>query len=201
MNKGFSVPQPRCSKKGQSFVELALLFPAFLLLVLGVVDLGYVLYLSSFANRLSREGANLAARVLGRDQLTQVIDVLDDIAKPTLAPSARRKIIVSRLKAKVIGNEVKAEIEDRRESGAATDLPSRFGQVGGLLDDATMRSKFNGEILRNEEEVIVVEVLYKQKAITPLRFLWFGGAFGEDIRLYSVATFFLVARASPFAPL
>jgi len=50
------------SQKGQSLVEFALTMPLFLLLGLGIIEMGYALYDQHVIVKLTREGSNLISR-------------------------------------------------------------------------------------------------------------------------------------------
>jgi Flp pilus assembly protein TadG len=60
MTRRFSVPTRQDS--GQSMVEFALILPLVLVIVLGVVEVGYVLLDQQIVTRLTREGSNLISR-------------------------------------------------------------------------------------------------------------------------------------------
>jgi len=51
-----------CGSGGQSLVEFALVLPLILLLVLGVVEVGYALLDAHVVTKLTREGSNLISR-------------------------------------------------------------------------------------------------------------------------------------------
>jgi hypothetical protein len=50
------------SGRGQSLIEFALVLPFLLLVVLGVIEVGHVLFEQQVVTRLSREGSNLISR-------------------------------------------------------------------------------------------------------------------------------------------
>ena len=49
-------------RRGQSLVEVAIMLPALLLLLLGLIEFGNILVTSLAMTGYSREGANIAAR-------------------------------------------------------------------------------------------------------------------------------------------
>jgi Flp pilus assembly protein TadG len=59
--------------RGQSIIEFAIVMPLFLLLVLGVVEVGYALLDQHVATRLTREGANLISRNTDLQDAAQVL--------------------------------------------------------------------------------------------------------------------------------
>jgi hypothetical protein len=55
-------PCARIGSRGQSIVEFALVLPLALMIVLGVIEFGYLLLDEHIVTRLSREGSNLISR-------------------------------------------------------------------------------------------------------------------------------------------
>jgi TadE-like protein len=62
MTAAFSLKKTIQSKKGQSLIELTLMFPLMLLLVYGVVEIGQIISTYLTLTHTTREGANLASR-------------------------------------------------------------------------------------------------------------------------------------------
>ena len=50
-------PRSRAARRGQSLVEFALVIPIFLLLIMGVIDAGRLVYMNSTLSNAAREGA------------------------------------------------------------------------------------------------------------------------------------------------
>ena len=69
------------SKKGQSLIELTLLFPLMLLLVYGVVEVGQIISTYLTLTHTSREGANLTSR---GTQPNTALDAIIAAAAPTI---------------------------------------------------------------------------------------------------------------------
>ena len=69
------------SKKGQSLIELTLLFPLMLLLVYGVVEVGQIISTYLTLTHTSREGANLSSRGTPPDT---ALDAIILAANPTI---------------------------------------------------------------------------------------------------------------------
>jgi len=69
------------SKKGQSLIELTLIFPLMLLMVYGVVEVGSVISTYLTLTHTTREGANLTSR--GTDPNT-ALDAIKTAAAPTI---------------------------------------------------------------------------------------------------------------------
>lgn len=180
------------SQKGQSFVEMAFIVPLMALMLFGLIDVGYALYASSVINRMSREGANLASRSGGTDSLTRVLDTLVESAKPALDMNRNGRIYITLLQV----NNGWANVEQQVQSdGPPGDLqsPLRARVSQGRINMQDLRPLLNNENLNNKETIVVVEVFYKYSPITPV------GNFGlristrAPLKLYTVATFFLVS--------
>jgi len=62
MNAAVSLKKIIQSKKGQSLIELTLMFPLMLLMVYGVVEVGQIISTYLTLTHTTREGANLASR-------------------------------------------------------------------------------------------------------------------------------------------
>jgi hypothetical protein len=58
--RGLRGGEPSC--RGQSLIEFALVLPLLLLVVLGVIEVGHVLFEQHVVTRISREGSNLISR-------------------------------------------------------------------------------------------------------------------------------------------
>ena len=58
--RGVDEPQPRKSEHGAALIEAALVIPILLLLVLGVVDFGFMVNRGTLINNAAREGAREA---------------------------------------------------------------------------------------------------------------------------------------------
>jgi Flp pilus assembly protein TadG len=54
-------PNRRARRRGQSLVEFALVLPIFLLLIMGVIDAGRLVYMNSTLSNAAREGARTGA--------------------------------------------------------------------------------------------------------------------------------------------
>jgi Flp pilus assembly protein TadG len=61
MSAGTSSRNGRARRRGQSLVEFALVLPIFLLLIMGVVDAGRLVYMNSTLSNAAREGARTGA--------------------------------------------------------------------------------------------------------------------------------------------
>jgi hypothetical protein len=81
MTKTVSVKKIIHSKKGQSLIELTLLFPLMLLMVYGVVEVGQIISTYLTLTHTTREGANLTSRGTDPDTALQAIK---DAANPTI---------------------------------------------------------------------------------------------------------------------
>jgi hypothetical protein len=62
------------NERGQSLLEFAFIMPLFLLLVLGVIEVGYALLDQQVVTRLTREGSNLISRDLDIEVAVQALE-------------------------------------------------------------------------------------------------------------------------------
>lgn len=81
MTAAFSLKKTIQSKKGQSLIELTLMFPLMLLLVYGVVEVGQIISTYLTLTHTTREGANLASRGTPPDT---ALDAIIAAAAPTI---------------------------------------------------------------------------------------------------------------------
>jgi hypothetical protein len=81
---------------GQSLIEAALIMPLFIVLVLGVVEVGYALLDQNIASTLSREGSNLTSRDTSLQAAAQVLRTI--ATRPVNFDNGNSKVIFSVLK-------------------------------------------------------------------------------------------------------
>jgi hypothetical protein len=83
------------SARGQSILEFALIVPIALLVVLGVVDVGYALLDQHVVTRLSREGSNLISRDVS---LQDAVNALKNMSTAPVDLDNGSKVIFSVIK-------------------------------------------------------------------------------------------------------
>ncbi|MGH9374337.1 MAG: TadE/TadG family type IV pilus assembly protein, partial [Vicinamibacterales bacterium] len=81
---------------GQSIVEAAMVMPLLVVMVLGVVEVGYALLDQHVATRLTREGSNLISRDTTLDDAAQVMRAI--ASRPVNFDDGTSKVIFSVLK-------------------------------------------------------------------------------------------------------
>jgi hypothetical protein len=81
MTAAVSLKKTIQSKKGQSLIELTLLFPLMLLMVYGVVEVGQIISTYLTLTHTTREGANLTSRGTPPDT---ALDAIIAAANPTI---------------------------------------------------------------------------------------------------------------------
>lgn len=81
---------------GQSLVEFAMVIPLFIVMVLGIVEVGYALLDQQVVTRLSREGSNLISRDTTLQDAAQVMRGIT--SRPVNFDDGTSKIIFSVLK-------------------------------------------------------------------------------------------------------
>ena len=123
----------RTSEAGQSLVEFAVVLPLLLLIVLGVVETGYMLLDQHIVSKLSREGSNL----ISRDSAIQ--DAVTAIREMSGAPinfdDGTSKVIFSIIKSGGVpgtANYKKAFLYQRHEYGTFPGQ-SRLSASGGAF--------------------------------------------------------------------
>lgn len=73
------------AKKAQALVELTLIFPMMLVLTLGAVEMGNLIYTYQVIHHLTAQGANIAARLGSRTTVEAMMDSVVDGACPLLS--------------------------------------------------------------------------------------------------------------------
>ncbi|SEB79890.1 TadE/TadG family type IV pilus assembly protein [Paenibacillus sp. GP183] len=73
--------------RGQSVVEFALILPIFLLLLVGMLEFGRILYWQTIVNEAAREAARVVALTGDRTQAAPAIVNFGTFPAPTVTPS------------------------------------------------------------------------------------------------------------------
>jgi Flp pilus assembly protein TadG len=81
---------------GQSLIEAALIMPLFIVIVLGVVEVGYALLDQNVASTMTREGSNLISRDTSLQDAAQVLRTI--ASRPVNFDDGTSKVIFSVLK-------------------------------------------------------------------------------------------------------
>lgn len=103
---------------GQSLVEFALVLPIMLLLVLGVIEVGYALYEDHLIIKLAREGSNLISR---QSTLQEAEAALLAATSAPISFNSNGKLILSVVRLGTGGaNQGKPIISQRRVVGSLT---------------------------------------------------------------------------------
>ncbi|MBI2532092.1 MAG: pilus assembly protein [Deltaproteobacteria bacterium] len=134
MTETVSVKKLIRSKKGQSLIELTLLFPLMLLLVYGVVEVGQIISTYLTLTHTTREGANLTSRGTPPDT---ALDAVIAAAAPTIRDDnlGQWRIIYSEIVQKPESpcltppTGCTYEISDQKIRGNMPEL-SKLGAVG-----------------------------------------------------------------------
>jgi hypothetical protein len=115
----------RCSQQqGQTLVEFAMVVPLLLLLVLGVIEIGYALYENHLIIKLAREGANLTSRQ------TTIQEAENAILAATTRPirfDQDGKLIFSVIKLGTGGGNLNQPIIAQRRVVGTLSVPSVLG--------------------------------------------------------------------------
>jgi len=158
MTAAVSIKKIIQSKKGQSLIELTLLFPLMLLLVYGVVEVGQIISTYLTLTHTTREGANLASRGTPPDT---ALDAIILAAAPTIRNDNQNqwKIIYTEIVQKPATpcltppTGCTYEIGDQRVRGSMAEL-SKLGAVGATVTIPGVENVIAGQIFR------VIEVFY-----------------------------------------
>ncbi len=167
-------------EKGAAAVELALVLPILLILSLGAIDFGRLIYARLIITNVSREGGSFACRFITPDdaateadekvdQITNLSKILQQSGLP-LDLNGSGKIWISQITAGVS--------KDDKEPRLYKDSPYGYGSLGvssgtvptefGLIDALRGRLVFQQGKGPDLDSVWVVEVFYKYVPITPL---------------------------------
>jgi Flp pilus assembly protein TadG len=141
----------RESDGGQELVEYAIVFPVLMLLVLGIIELGRIMYSYSAISNAAREGARLAVLPSSRDDITDGIDLGKQLDCTTYAPQnpivkrvCDRAMALSQNQLRVTlsqPNPVIVQVDVEYDGPFLTDLILQAVNQSGLLlrAAATMR--------------------------------------------------------------
>jgi hypothetical protein len=88
--------RPLADERGQSIVEMAMVLPLFVVIVLGVVELGYALLDQHVTTRMTREGSNLISRDTTLQDAVQALRGMS--SRPLNFDDGTSKVIFSVLK-------------------------------------------------------------------------------------------------------
>jgi Flp pilus assembly protein TadG len=185
---------------GQSMIEFALVVPLFLIIVLGVVEVGYALVDQHVTTRITREGSNMISRATTLQDAAQVLRTMS--TRPVNLDDGSSRVIFSVLKK---GETTGSANYDRiilyqrytfgSGSGSSRLLTAGGGSFGPAPDYIAVNSDNNtGLRVTNVDPNLVVvrgglvyvtEVYTRHTLITPL------DRFGISVpqSLYSIAYF------------
>ena len=170
----------RCKSEGQSVVELALVLPLILLLVLGVIEMGYALYEDHLIIKLAREGSNLISR---QSTFTEVEAALQAAASAPVTFDANGKLILSVIKLGTGGANLDKPIISQRHVLGSLNASSILGEPPATAYDGTPNYAAkdadndaniritgalpNGLTLTAGQSVYITEVYARHNLITP----------------------------------
>lgn len=116
--------RPRDRTRGQAAVEFALIVPIFVLLLLGIFDLGRAVYASSTLNNAAREGARQA------------------IVDQTVA-HIRDRAVGHSVALGVSGGDVEVEFRDETNTGTCTQLTNADANDDVFVSTCLVRVRVN----------------------------------------------------------
>jgi hypothetical protein len=172
----------RRREAGQALAEFGIVLPPLLLLVLGIIEVGYALFQVQIVTNLSREGSNLISRNTSIHDAETAIN-----AAATTGPvriDANTEVVFSIITLGTGGsNNNKPIIAQRHSIGGFTTANSRLGnpaqtaygpspdyRATDLNNDTSIQVSGplpNGLTLNAGESVYVTEVMTKRTSIVP----------------------------------
>ena len=179
--------------RGQTLAEFGITISLLIVLILGIFQVGYLIYQQYVAINLAREGANLALRETSLD----VVEAAIRSARPDF--DADTKLILSVVELGPPGGPTAGDpiITQRHVAGTLTGAsvlgeppPSSYGAgptyTAKYLGDNSIRARAplpNSLTIRQGQSVYVAEIYLKRRDITPLAGVQLPNS------LYSVAYF------------
>ncbi len=152
---GMNVPAGWNSRqRGQTLVEFAMVMPLLLMLVLGVIELGYALYEKHIITRLAREGSNLISR---QGTLQEAENALQAARTPPITFDADGKLILSVIRLGTGGANLNQPIIAQRRVVGTLSMGSVLGDpVSSAYSGAPNYSAQNPD---NDSRVRIVGAL------------------------------------------
>lgn len=123
------------SDRGASLAEFAVILPVVLLLLLGIIDMGRMLYAHQVLNDLSREAANLVSR-------GSTVDAAFAAASFDEGPVSVAEngiMIVSTIRRRSSGDAT-PWVVDQQQRGAVSSIASRVGSKGRAASIPNVRA-------------------------------------------------------------
>lgn len=167
-------------QRGQSLTEFAMILPLMLVLVLGVIEVGYALYEAHILAKLAREGSNLISRQ------TTLQEAQTSIVSATSQPvsfGAKGRLIFSVITTGTGGANLDKPIISQRLTLGTLSAPSKLGDpptssygpapdyaAVNLNNDTAIRVSGplpNGLVLSAGQSIYLTEVYHRHDLITP----------------------------------
>lgn len=190
--------QSQPSQRGQSLMEFAMILPLLLVLVLGVIEVGYALYEAHILAKLAREGSNLISR---QTTLQQAQASIVAGASQPVAFGAKGRLIFSVITTGTGGANLNKPIISQRLTLGTLSALSKLGDppassygsapeytANNPDNDTAIRVSGplpNGLVLNSGQFIYLTEVYHRHDLITPFE------RFGVDLpaNLYASAFF------------
>jgi len=170
----------RASQHGQSVIEFAMIMPLLLVLVLGVIEVGYALYEAHILAKLAREGSNLISR---QTTLQQAQGSIVAGASQPVAFDAKGRLIFSVITTGTGGANLDKPIISQRLVVGTLSAPSKVGdppsssygmapEYNAVNPDNDTAIRVNGPlpnglVLSLGQFVYLTEVYHQHDLITP----------------------------------
>jgi hypothetical protein len=142
-------------QRGQSLAELALVLPLLLMILVGMVEVGWAMRAHLTVTTASREGARFASRrVFEYDEIQEVVYVAMLSLNPVFdGPDANATIIITKVPIDADGNWT----IDGGAPYVTGTLPVESRVPAGMFSDI---AQDNADYYDTENNVVVVEVFY-----------------------------------------
>jgi hypothetical protein len=162
--------QPEEEQRGQSLAELALVLPLLLMILVGMVEVGWAMRAHLTVTTASREGARFASRrVFENEEIQEVVYVAMLALNPVFdGPDANATIIITKVHIDAEGNW---SIDGGAPYvtgtlGVSTRVPAgTFDQIAA--DNVVFNNLHEG--IDSENNVVVVEVFYDHELLLGTR--------------------------------
>jgi hypothetical protein len=171
----------RRRESGQALLEFGIILPILLLIVIGVIEIGYALFQVQVITNLAREGSNLISRNHTIGEASTAIDQATTTGPVRIGPDA--KVVFSVVTLGTTGANANQPIIVQRHSIGSLTVPSKIGeppessynpardyQATNPNDDANIRVSGplpNGLRLTSRETLYVTEVFTRRTSIAP----------------------------------
>ena len=157
---------PRCRERGQSLVEFALVFPIFSMLLMGVIEFGFVYNNILTIQYASRQGVSAAAQIGGEDGAD--CGILKAVEAALQSPIDRSRVTSIDIYESDANGDPKPGRVNHYIRGGALDCPGTATQPYTLSGSEGYPQADRKDSLAAGLEVVGVHVAYLYRPLTPV---------------------------------